>query len=140
MQEFSTTVKMNTLISCSTSDYIILQLVCLMYWFATQWDLICWKYKIHKFNLGTTTKSTNFWICELVIFNQTTKIDIHEEKYFHYTWSKDFILLMGYFFFFASIAEIMSVLFWRCINTFFILLQKKLQSYYVMTVIVVILL
>jgi hypothetical protein len=28
-------------------------------------------------------KSTNLQIHELVIFNQTTKIDTHEEKYFH---------------------------------------------------------
>ena len=33
--------------------------------------------------LGTKTKSTNIRIHELVIFNQTTKIDTHEEKYFH---------------------------------------------------------
>jgi hypothetical protein len=32
---------------------------------------------------GTNTKSTNLWIYELVIFNQTTKIDAHEEKDFH---------------------------------------------------------
>jgi hypothetical protein len=33
--------------------------------------------------LGTNTKSTNLRIHELVIFNQTMKIDAHEEKYFH---------------------------------------------------------
>jgi len=36
-----------------------------------------------NFILGTNTKSTNLRIHELVIFNQTTKIDAHEEKYFH---------------------------------------------------------
>ena len=33
--------------------------------------------------LGTNTKSTNLRIHKLVIFNQTTKIDAHEENYFH---------------------------------------------------------
>ena len=51
--------------------------------FDTQWNLSCSKYKINKFYSGTNTKSTNLWIHELVIFNQTTKIDTHEEKYFH---------------------------------------------------------
>jgi hypothetical protein len=51
--------------------------------YETQWNLLCWKYKIHKFYFGTNTKSTNLQIHELVIFNQTTKIDTHEEKYFH---------------------------------------------------------
>ena len=41
------------------------------------------KYKINKFYFGTNTKSTKLRIHELVIFNQTTKIDTHEEKYFH---------------------------------------------------------
>ena len=35
-----------------------------------------------NFILGTNTKSMNLRIHELVIFNQTTKIDAHEEKYF----------------------------------------------------------
>ena len=39
--------------------------------------------KSTNLNLGTNTKSTNLRIHELVIFNQTTKIDTHEEKYFH---------------------------------------------------------
>ena len=39
--------------------------------------------KSTKIILGTNTKSTNLRIHELVIFNQTTKIDTHEEKYFH---------------------------------------------------------
>jgi hypothetical protein len=51
--------------------------------FDTQWNLSCSKYKIREFYFGTNTKSTNFWILELVIFNQTTKIDTHEEKNFH---------------------------------------------------------
>jgi hypothetical protein len=33
--------------------------------------------------LGTKIKSTKLRIHEFVIFNQTTKIDTHEEKYFH---------------------------------------------------------
>jgi hypothetical protein len=41
------------------------------------------KYKINEFYFGTNTKSTNLQIHELVIFNQTTKIDTHKEKYFH---------------------------------------------------------
>jgi hypothetical protein len=54
--------------------------------FETQlWNLLCWKYKINKFYFGTSTKSANLRIHELVIFNQTTKIDTHEEKYFHST-------------------------------------------------------
>ena len=36
--------------------------------------------KFTYFILGTTTKSTNLLIHKLVIFNQTTKIDTHEEK------------------------------------------------------------
>jgi hypothetical protein len=51
--------------------------------FDTQWNLSCWKYIINKFYFGTNTKSTNLRIHELVIFNQTMKIDAHEEKYFH---------------------------------------------------------
>jgi len=39
--------------------------------------------KSTNFILGTNTKSTNIRIHELVIFNQTTKIDAHKEKYFH---------------------------------------------------------
>ena len=46
--------------------------------FATQWNLLCWKYKIHKFYFGYKHK-----IHEPVNFNQTTKIDTHKEKYFH---------------------------------------------------------
>ena len=42
--------------------------------------------KIYKYNLqiyfGYNTKPMNLWIHELVNFNQTTKIDTHEEKYF----------------------------------------------------------
>ena len=34
-------------------------------------------------NIKSTTKSMNLRIREIVIFNQTTKIDTHEEKYFH---------------------------------------------------------
>jgi hypothetical protein len=51
--------------------------------FDTQQNLLCSKYKISKFYFGTNTKSTNLRIHELVIFNQTTKIDAHEETYFH---------------------------------------------------------
>jgi hypothetical protein len=51
--------------------------------FENQWNLLCWKYKINEFYFGTNTKFTNLWINKLVIFNQTTKIDTHEEKYFH---------------------------------------------------------
>ena len=36
-----------------------------------------------NFILGKNTKSTNLRIHKLVFFNQTTKIDTHEEKYFH---------------------------------------------------------
>jgi hypothetical protein len=41
--------------------------------------------------LSTNTKSTNLWIHELVIFNQTTKIDAHEEKYFHSMYNTHFL-------------------------------------------------
>ena len=44
---------------------------------------LCWKYTIQKFYFGTNTKSTNLRIHELVIFNQTTKIDTHEVRYVH---------------------------------------------------------
>jgi hypothetical protein len=36
-----------------------------------------------KYYFGTNTKSTKLRIHKLVIFNQTTKIDTNEEKYFH---------------------------------------------------------
>ena len=42
--------------------------------------------------MGTNTKSTNLRIHEFAIFNQTTKIDTHEEKYFH---SISFILWLS---------------------------------------------
>ena len=45
--------------------------------FGTQWNLLCRKYKINEFYFGYKHK-----IYELVIFNQTTKIYTHEEKYF----------------------------------------------------------
>jgi hypothetical protein len=51
--------------------------------FDTQWNLSCSKYKFNKCYFGTNTKFTNLWIHELVIFNQTTKIDTHKEKYFN---------------------------------------------------------
>ena len=54
----------------------------------TQWNLLYWKYKVHNFfYLGTNTKSTKIRIHELVIFNQTTRSDAHEEKYFHSNYS-----------------------------------------------------
>ena len=37
--------------------------------------------KSTNFISGTNTKSTNLWTHQLVIFNQTAKIDAHEEKY-----------------------------------------------------------
>jgi hypothetical protein len=43
--------------------------------------------KSTNFILGKNTKSTNLQIHKLVIFNQTTKIDTHEEKYFHSKWN-----------------------------------------------------
>ena len=39
--------------------------------------------ELTNFILSTNTKSMNLWIQELIIYNQTTKIDNHEEKYFH---------------------------------------------------------
>jgi len=39
--------------------------------------------KSTNFILGTNTKSTYLQIHEFIIFNKTTKIDAHEEKYFH---------------------------------------------------------
>jgi hypothetical protein len=36
-----------------------------------------------SFILGTNRKCMNLRIHELAIFKQTTKIDAHEEKYFH---------------------------------------------------------
>ena len=41
------------------------------------------KIENNELYFGTNTKSMNLQIHELVIFNQTTKIDTHEEKYFH---------------------------------------------------------
>ena len=77
----------------STSDYIILRLICLMYWSFLKVSKPSETYYVENikstnFILGTNTKSTNLRIHEIVIFNQTTKIDAHEEKYFHST-SKD---------------------------------------------------
>ena len=88
MPEFSKTVKMNTLISTSTSYYIIIQLICLMNWSFLE-DLLpnetynVDNIKYTNFISGKNTKSTNLQIHEFVIFNQTKKIDAHEEKYFH---------------------------------------------------------
>jgi hypothetical protein len=42
--------------------------------------------KSTNFILGRNTKSTNLRIHDIVIFNQTTKIDTHKEKYFHSIW------------------------------------------------------
>ena len=83
MPEFSTTVKMNTLISkfhFLLYNYTahLSNVLKLSRRFATQWNLLCWKYKIHKFYFAYKHK-----IHEFVIFNQTTKIDAHGEKYFH---------------------------------------------------------
>jgi len=44
--------------------------------------------KYTNFILGKNTKSTNLRIHELIIFNHTTKIDAHEEKYFDSIWNK----------------------------------------------------
>jgi len=61
--------------------------------FENQWNLSYWKYKIHKFYFRTNPKSTNLRIHELVIFNQTTKVDTHEEKYFHSRRWKSFLFI-----------------------------------------------
>ena len=83
MPEFSTTVKMNTLISTfhfRLHNYTIHLSNVLKFSrrFATKWNLLCWKYKSHTFYFRYKHK-----IHELVIFNQTTKINAQEEKYFH---------------------------------------------------------
>jgi hypothetical protein len=54
-----------------------------------------WKYKIHEFYSGTNPKSTNLRIYELVIFNQTKKVDTHEEKYFHSRRRKSFLFYLS---------------------------------------------
>jgi len=79
---------MNSLISTShfrlhNSTAHLSHVLQLSWSFETQWHLLCWKYKINEFYFGTNTKSTNLRIHELEIFNQSTKIDTHEEKYFH---------------------------------------------------------
>jgi hypothetical protein len=81
---------MSSLISTSTSDDIIIRS------FETQWNLLCWKYKI-KFYFGTNTKSMNLRIHEIVIYNQTMKIDTHEEKYFHSIWNIKFYNMIVFF-------------------------------------------
>ena len=95
--------KMNTLISkfhfqLHNSTAHLSNVLKLSRSFDTQWNL-CWKYKIYKFYFGTNTKSTNLQINTLVIFNQTTKIDIHEEKYFHsnYIQSVRLRLIINYY-------------------------------------------
>jgi hypothetical protein len=91
MPEFSTTVKMNTLISTFRfwlHNYTahLSDVLKLFQGFATHCNLL-WIYveniKSTNFIFSINTKSTNLRIHELVIFNQTTKIDAHEEKYFH---------------------------------------------------------
>ena len=88
MPEFSTTVKVNTLIS---TFYFLLHnymahlsnVLKLSRRFASfPMKLIYYVENIKSTNsiLGTNTKSR---IHKLVIFIQTTKIDAHEEKYFH---------------------------------------------------------
>ena len=76
MPVFSTTVKMNTLISTfhfllhNYTAHLSNVLKFLEDFLPNETYILCWKYKIHKF-----------------IFNQTTKIDAHEEKYFHSSWN-----------------------------------------------------
>ena len=43
----------------------------------------CYVENINEIVFGTNTKSTNVRIHELLLFNQTTKIDTQKEKYFH---------------------------------------------------------
>ena len=64
MQKFSRTVQINILLSMfhfrlhdSTAHLSIV--LKLSRRFATKWNLLCWKYKIANFILGTNTKSTN---------------------------------------------------------------------------------
>jgi len=64
------------------------RLICLMYWSFLEVLKPSETYYVENikstnFILGTNKKSTNLRIHEIVIFNQTTKIDTHEEKYFH---------------------------------------------------------
>jgi hypothetical protein len=57
MPEFSTTVKMNTLISMfhfllHNSTAHLSNVLTFSQRFAIQWNLLCWKYQIHKFYFG----------------------------------------------------------------------------------------
>ena len=99
MPEFSTNVKMYTLIS--TFHFLLHKytphlsnVLKLSRRFAAQWNLYIMLENIKSTNfiLGTNTKSRNLRIHKLVIFNQTTKIDTHKEKYFH---SKKFKRVSG---------------------------------------------
>ena len=89
MPEFSTTVKMNTLIS--RCHFPLHNYTAHLSNVFKAFSKICYPMKLvyyveniksTNFILGTNTKSTNLRIHELVIFNQTTKIVAHEEKYF----------------------------------------------------------
>ena len=53
--------------------------------------------KYRNFILGTIIKSTNLRIHELVIFNQSMKIDAHKENYFYSTLLDLTASLVGYF-------------------------------------------
>ena len=66
MPEFSTTVKMNTLIS--TFHFLLhnytahlSNVLKLSRRFATQWNLLCWKYKIHKFYFWVQTQNPRIY-------------------------------------------------------------------------------
>jgi len=88
MPEFSTTVKMNTLISTfhfrlHNSTAHLSNVLKLSWIFLPNETFYVENIKSTEIILGANTKSTNLRIQELVIFNQARKIDTQEEKYFH---------------------------------------------------------
>ena len=66
-----------------------------------------------KFYFGANTKSTNLRIHELVIFNQTMKIDFHEEKYFHSSYKSNYHTIMAMM---APLIRLMMFLDYLCIS------------------------
>ena len=96
--------------------------------FAAQWNLYIMLENIKSTNfiLGTNTKSRNLRIHKLVIFNQTTKIDTHKEKYFH---SKQFKRVSGKETWSSNCywewTHMILIFIWKCPNLSVLLMQIK---------------
>jgi hypothetical protein len=68
----------------ANADIMVSNVLKLSQRFSTQWNLLCWKYKVL---FWVQTQTQNPRIHKLLIFNQTLKIDTYEEKYIHSNWN-----------------------------------------------------